>query len=484
MYNYRIQGGKQVNNNLSSKKSIKYKFQIPSQKLPCSLAQKVRSPLWKSIIQSIEIKKVETVLDLVKKIDQQNGFLCLPHPFIENLDTFASKSMRQGMCNFVFFSDSTNHNQWILCQCTSFIDAIFTESFSGKHKSSANDGVILNAIRSIFNGKNKISSRKYGTKKATFSGYLLDQKRPYHHFYDQLKWIVYLQTKRPIVSSNSFFVPMHFKKLASYKKNIPTFSLFPLVIGSNQLGMELDQYCETMEQVVWKDSLKRWHSGTIRYQWNQVFKKLKKMFSKSNTLTLWFGISAQKRIWVEQEDFLPTLVEQLMPWFDSFVFMIDGFTEYEDSNHVSLRGSKAAPVSQDLDVVDSIREKLLPFSNITIMNLVGQTYREKIQQCQSIDFFVANAGAGQLVPHRFCRKPGILHSNEKHCVFPTGINESSVKLVDKSLVKDVGNLFAKDKPDQKVGSGLISYSIHVQIVIDMVIQMLNLDKQAIMPENE
>ena len=152
-------GGKHVNNNLISKKSIKYKFHIPSKKLP-SIAQKVRSPLWKSIIQSIEIKKVETVLDLVKKIDQQNGFLCLPHPFIDNLDTFASKSMRQGMCNFIFFSDSTNQNQWILCQCTSFIDAIFTESFSGKHKSSANDDVILNAIRRLFNGKNKISSKK------------------------------------------------------------------------------------------------------------------------------------------------------------------------------------------------------------------------------------------------------------------------------------------------------------------------------------
>ena len=105
-----------------------------------------------------------------------------------------------------------------------------------------------------------------------------------------------------------------------------------------------------------------------------------------------------------------------MPWFDSFVLLIDGFTEYEDSNHVALRGSKSTPVSQDLDVVDSIREKLLPFSNITFISLVGQTYREKIQQCQSIDFFIANAGAGQLVPHRFCRKPGILHSNEKHCV--------------------------------------------------------------------
>ena len=127
-----------------------------------------------------------------------------------------------------------------------------------------------------------------------------------------------------------------------------------------------------------------------------------------------------------------------------------------------------------------MREKLSAYSNVSFVNLVGQTYREKIKQCQTVDFFIANAGTGQLVPHRFCRKPGILHSNEKHCVFPTGINNTSVQLVDKSLVKDVGNLFAKNTPNQKAGSGLISYSIKTQVVIDMVKQMLKLNQQNIL----
>ena len=208
-----------MNNNSNSNKSVKYKFVIPSKKLPSSLAEKVRSPLWKNIIHSIETGKVEPVLELVKSIDKRNEPVCLPHPFIENLNTFASKSMRQGMCNFIFFNDSNNLNQWILCQCTSFVDAIFTESYSGKHKSSANDDAILNAIRKLFNGKNKISAKKYGSKKAVLSGYLLDQKRPYHHFYDQLKWLVSLETEKPIIGNNSFFVPKACKKLSSERKN-------------------------------------------------------------------------------------------------------------------------------------------------------------------------------------------------------------------------------------------------------------------------
>ena len=208
------------------------------------------------------------------------------------------------------------------------------------------------------------------------------------------------------------------------------------------------------------------------------------MLKRKNTLILWFGISGQKRIWVEQEDFLPALVEKLTPWFDSFVFVIDGFTEYEDSNHTPLRGSKATPVSQDLEVMASIHERLLPFPNVSVVNMVGKTYREKIKQCESVDFFIANAGAGQLVPHRFCKKPGILHSNEKHCVFPTGINNTTVKIVDKSLVKDVGNLFANGSASKNLGAGLISYSINSKIVINMTKQMLNLDDEAMSSVNK
>ena len=251
-------------------------------------------------------------------------------------------------------------------------------------------------------------------------------------------------------------------------------TVFPTVIGSNQLGMKLDQYTEEMERTVFKDSLEKLPTRI----WKRMIKKISS-FGGNRNLTLWFGISGQKRIWVEQEDFLPALAEQLSPWFDSFTFMVDGFTEYEDSNHIPLRGGKATPISQDLEVVNSMREKLSAYSNVLFVNLVGQTYREKIKQCQTVDFFIANAGAGQLVPHRFCRKPGILHSNEKHCVFPTGIDNTSVQLVDKSLVKDVGNLFAKNTPNQKAGCGLISYSIETQIIIDMVMKMLQLDEQVI-----
>lgn len=460
-----------------SKKLIKQQIQIPS-KLPSSLCRETRSPFWKKIIHSIENKEVETILEIVKTIDKQKEILCLPHPFLKSIDTFPAKSIRQGMCNYVFFYDSSSQNPWILCQCTSFVDAIFSSTYSGKHRSSANENVILNSIKQVFKTEYKSDSKPSRIEKAMFSGYLLDQTRPYHHFYDQLKWLVHLQTKKPIVSEKSFFVPKSFKRTPILSKKHPTFSMFPLVIGSNQLGIKLDTYSNQMEKVVYEDSLKDLYGGIINYRWSQVISAFKRIPAKNKTLTLWFGISGQKRIWVEQEDFLPALVHQLKPWFDTFVFLIDGYTQYEYTSDHPIQRSKSNGINQDLEIVNTISQKLLPFPNAHVVNLVGQTYRKKIQQCQSVDFFIANAGAGQLIPHRFCKKPGILHSNEKHCVFSMGINNTTVRLVNKSLVNDVGNLFAKGKNggSNSAGIGFISYSIDPQVIVNMTADMLKLDK--------
>ena len=480
MYNYGISKIERVKESICSGHSTQYKFNIPDKKIPSSLSQELFSPLWRKIVKSIENKDVDTVLKLVEEIGGQKENLLLPHPFIENVETFPIGSLRQGMCNFIFFNDESTNHPWILCQCTSFVDAIFSETNSGKHRSSANDIVILKALKMAFKNE-KLNQAKIlcRTERAVFSGYLLDQTRPYHHFYDQLKWMVHLQNEQSVVSKRSFFVPKFFKKRNSITSKQPTYSMFPLVIGSNQLGIKLDKYSDKMEKVVKEDSFKGLRGGILHYRLNQALYTLKRLTNKNKTLTLWFGVSGEKRMWIEQEDFLPALVQQLKPWFNSFVFMIDGFTQYEDTNYHPVTDCQSKGIIHDLEIVNAIKKKLLPFSNISIINLVGQTYRKKIQQCQFVDFFIANAGAGQLVPHRFCKKPGILHSNEKHCVFSMGIDNTTVKLVDKSLVTDVGNLFATSEKmkQNKNRVGLISYSIQEQVVIDMMINMLSLSKQ-------
>ena len=460
-----------VKTNSGSRKNVKNKFHIPT-KLQCSLSQDVVPPWWKHVIKSIESKDFDSILKILRAIDKSKGILYIPHPFIENIDTFPIKNIRQGMCNFIFFSDSSGNHQWILCQSTSFVDALFSKKCSGKHKYSVDDSIMINPLKSILKKETKSDPRKQKNKKAKLDGYLLDQLRPYHHFYDQLKWLVHLNTKRPIISDYSFFVPSELlKKSETTKNHSNTFSLFPLVIAS----AEDDSYSKKMERLVYTDSLQNSFSNIIIRKLKNVINLSKRIQNRKRELHLWFGISGQKRIWIEQEDFLPILVHNLEPWFDKFTIYIDGFTRYEDYNFMPVEGSKLNPVLQDIEVFNSIQRKLSNFLNVSIVNLIGQTYRKKIQYCKHVDFFIANAGAGQIVPHRFCRKSGILHSNQKHCIFRTGINNKTVKLVDRILVKDIGNIFddAK-KPSQDVRPGFISYSIEPEVVVSMTKKLLKL----------
>ena len=319
------------------------------------------SPLWKNIIQSIENNDVDSVFKIVEGIGEQKGNLLLPHPFIENVETFPVASLRQGMCNFIFFNDQSTKHPWILCQCTSFIDAVFSETYSGKHKSSSNDIVILKAIKTVFKTE-KWNQAKIlcTTEKAVFSGYLLDQTRPYHHFYDQLKWIVHLQNDQPVVSKKIIFCHLNtLNRGTRSPASRTTYSMFPLVIGSNQLGIKLDKYSDKMEKVVKEDSFKGLRGGILHYRLNQVLYALKRLTNKNKTLTLWFGVSGEKRMWIEQEDFLPALVQQLKPWFNSFVFMIDGFTQYEDTNYHPVTDCQSSGIIHDLEIVRCHKEKII-----------------------------------------------------------------------------------------------------------------------------
>ena len=213
-------------------------------------------------------------------------------PFSQKYKHICNYEYRAGMFNFIFFIDADGKNPWILGQCTSFIDIIFSKQYTGKHKLSTNDAVILSSAKKLFEHKNKIDVNKFSGGKAIFSGYLLDQGRPYHHFYDQLKWLLHLQTKRIICCDKSFFVPSNFK-IQDVKQDQPgQFSSFPLVIGSNQLGNRLDQYTDQMEKIVCKDSLKSMKNGILSYLSNKFMNIIMRRTSKERTESLFFGLES------------------------------------------------------------------------------------------------------------------------------------------------------------------------------------------------
>jgi len=52
----------------------------------------------------------------------------LEHPEIVGLRSYAFKSIKIGMVNFVLLSDVEFNHPWLLCQVVNFVDVIITEN--------------------------------------------------------------------------------------------------------------------------------------------------------------------------------------------------------------------------------------------------------------------------------------------------------------------------------------------------------------------
>ena len=450
---------------LKEKRVEKLQLKVP-QELSRNLRSQVKSDYWKTILTSIENKNTEVILNELKRIDQKQGLFKLPHPFFENLDTWAVGSIREGMCNYIFFADKNHQQTWVMCQCTDFVDAIFSKEFSGKHQAAPADAVFHTAKgvfqRMAWDHQMKTNFNEH----QELAGYRLDQQRPYHHFYDHLKWFIAINTRRDIKQTQSFYLP----STAGFRdpKNSKTIEshLFPAVIGSDQLGMVIDKHTLNMEAAIIRD-IERQNPAGMK----------KSRITKHKHLTIWHGISAQKRIWVEQAELIPALVQELQCDYRSFTFIIDGYTDFDYCDLAGGEYETPKSVLEDQEIFRSIQSTMRDYKNVIVKSVIGMTYKEKIVACRDqVDFFIANAGAGQIVPHRFCKKRGILHSNQSHCVFPSGIQGNDrVRFIPKSNVKDVGNIFEEFKHQQ--GTGLVSYSIEPLFVARLAKSML-IERQA------
>src|SRR5690554_6063337 len=145
-----------------------------------------------------------------------------------------------------------------------------------------------------------------------------------------------------------------------------------------------------------------------------VFKESIERSGVANTnnpkgLTIWFSITGQKRVWLEQVDACINIVEKLSNHFKEINLYVDGMTAMQDREIIN---------KEDLVVFQKIKMQLNSTSNVKLVSLIGKKYKEKIAISESIDFFISNAGAGCMVPLRIAKKPGVLHSNKKLFTFP------------------------------------------------------------------
>lgn len=298
--------------------------------------------------------------------------------------------------------------------------------------------------------KNLDANSLYDFDTAKFDGFYINNARPYHFFYDQIKSLVFLREesaleKTPVFYNNSFFALNEIAKNTSIYSNSNSKSVFirPSTIGQN--------YCNALASKEAKKQMIAMESLITRFSLNQ--KTANNASLTTYDLILWIGVTGQKRSWVEQSIGYAKIILKLTESFSSILVYIDGLT---------ARHNEQINVPEDQEVAESIIK--LAGDKAKIVSLIGKDYCTKIQCCNEIDVFIANAGTGCMVPLRFCKKPGVLHSNHTIDTFPDNY-EQFIGKVSKEFVTEIN-------PDKSTPGMLISYKIDWRVIYDLLVDAI------------
>ncbi|WP_447926362.1 hypothetical protein [Vreelandella sp. EE27] len=396
-----------------------------------------------------ELKKLHFLVnDLLKK-----DSLLFLHPVLKN-ETYSTTSKQIGLCNFVFFKGDDAGSEWVIVQHSDCVNLIITNGYGAFSPFDIFDYVhskeAYNEALKFFNNEKDLGS--YFDRCNKLKGVMINSPRPHHFFYD--KYRNFLSLKLPldkkILENKSTFLSgkaAHPNNEVVHKKEKEAVFWSVACLSHNQLLTVRDDYVKECTHEM-EDFIKSYSIS----EHPEVSRKI----TPVKSVSIWIGITGQKRAWVEQVEGYSKIIKMLALQYSRVEVNIDGMT--------SKYGEKES-YPEDLDVANEIIRCCNNYSNIFFEILVGLDYIEKSAICNNVSCFIANAGSGCLVPLRFSKKDGVVHSNTKLISHPDSYGKN-ISFIDKKYVKDIGSGHPMH----------ISYSIDWEVVYNALADILGCKK--------
>jgi hypothetical protein len=123
-------------------------------------------------------------------------------------------------------------------------------------------------------------------------------------------------------------------------------------------------------------------------------------------LRLWWGITGQKRSWIEQEQGSAYILDALLADYPNLELVFDGWTCPIDPGEGDAR-----EMENDEAVVAKILSQMQ--HPVKSTSVIGKTSLEKVAVAMTCDAFVANFSTGSMHVSRFADRPGVLHINTR-----------------------------------------------------------------------
>jgi len=173
---------------------------------------------------------------------------------------------------------------------------------------------------------------------------------------------------------------------------------------------------------------------------------------------IWFGLTVEKRCWLEQVEGTAELIKELKKEYPSLGVIFDGWT-----SPLVPTGGDRSNTECDKIVEQKIKE-LIP-SDINTFSVIGKNSLVKVNYARLVDAFVGNSGTGTLHVGRFAGKPGVGHLNTKMIDIPGHIRPNVV-LIDKTHIVD-------QPGSEGLRMDFISYSIGWRTIYDRLLPLIS-----------
>ncbi|EAL1720097.1 hypothetical protein CK600_05530 [Campylobacter coli] len=318
----------------------------------------------------------------------QADYFELQHPIINSVKTRAVANFSYWNAtvkgNYVFMIDEKNSFPWIFLQAYNAFDVLLTQQ--GIFIRNIEDGIKKdNLIRLKYLSRDikKINLSELQFQDTKFKC-LINSPRPYHYFMEDLPSLIFMECRN--VSKNSFFIPKYCKQTEE-----GTVDIYPNVFA--YLPNFHDKLISLAFQYVVKESLE----------------DQSELCDKKYDLKIWLSFpSESRRRWINLEQSIVTLIENLSIYFKKILIYFDGMTAFdgktitdENSKHI-LRNIKKY-IAKKISTVDC-----------KFVSLIGLDYRTKIFYCSQVDFAIAELGTSVMIPGYILNKPvlGYFGSND------------------------------------------------------------------------
>lgn len=357
-------------------------------------------------------KRVKTLLVFFRSEDslgniyrqaQERGFVELPSVY-SNHKAKCSFSVYSAEKNFLRFVDRSGKFFYVIQNPRYFLHSVYLPEDNIIFSTISSKPKILQMLRSFEKDLQEFDDIGLVERNYNFLGVINGYSRPYHYFRDKVTTLLFLEEYLAGVSV------LTLQDRAFLRADLINGGKESMVVGSlnahlhKHRGFALDP----------AGSFSPSYRNNMDVAAASIWKKVHTKFESSDIATsiegrspvVWFGICSQKRIWINQNSTIASIIDAIVDEYPDALFVFDGLTATVGVDESEFRNTAAAA---EIISLEDILSRVSKPERVRYLSLIGAHAEKKIFVGSKVDFFLSSALTDSIWVAHFNRKRGLAY---------------------------------------------------------------------------